>query len=103
MTPQEKCRAIESMICDTVNQIKEEFPDEFLALIRAIAGPAPVVQAQSKEPVLSEIIMYKDHGKKIEAVKMYRERTNASLKDAKDAIESTGYKLGFGKASILEY
>ncbi len=42
------------------------------------------------EPVSPEIMALVQRGKKIEAIKLYRETTGASLKAAKDLIESLG-------------
>jgi ribosomal protein L7/L12 len=39
------------------------------------------------EPELHDVLRLLREGKKIEAIKVYRERTGAGLKEAKDAVE----------------
>ncbi|WP_370963592.1 ribosomal protein L7/L12 [Amycolatopsis sp. cg9] len=40
-----------------------------------------------EEPGLAEVVALVREGRKIQAIKVYRERTGADLKDAKDAVE----------------
>ena len=53
-----------------------------------------------------ELLALLEQGQKIEAIKLYRERTGAGLKDAKDAVEAIGLKHGLmskraGCAAVL--
>jgi len=50
----------------------------------AIAGHLGVAVA---EPELAEVTALLREGKKIQAIKVYRERTGAELKEARDAVE----------------
>jgi ribosomal protein L7/L12 len=50
----------------------------------AIAGHLGVAVA---EPELGEVTALVREGKKIQAIKVYRERTGADLKEARDAVE----------------
>ncbi|NBH08188.1 ribosomal protein L7/L12 [Amycolatopsis sp. SID8362] len=43
-----------------------------------------------EEPGLDEVVALVRQGRKIQAIKVYRERTGADLKDAKDAVERLG-------------
>ncbi|RSD07943.1 ribosomal protein L7/L12 [Amycolatopsis eburnea] len=43
-----------------------------------------------EEPGLDEVVALVREGRKIQAIKVYRERTGAGLKDAKDAVERLG-------------
>lgn len=42
------------------------------------------------EPEMPEVHAFLEQGKKIEAIKAYRERTGADLKEAKEAVERLG-------------
>lgn len=56
----------------------------------AIAGHLGVTVAEPAQPQLAdlpEVRRYLQEGKKIQAIKAYRESTGAGLKDAKDAVE----------------
>ncbi|MEA5361520.1 ribosomal protein L7/L12 [Amycolatopsis sp., V23-08] len=56
----------------------------------AIAGHLGVAVADPAQPQLAdlpEVRKYLQEGKKIQAIKAYRESTGAGLKDAKDAVE----------------
>ncbi|MFG1646993.1 ribosomal protein L7/L12 [Amycolatopsis sp. NPDC049252] len=56
----------------------------------AIAGHLGVAAAEAAQPQLAdlpEVRKYLMEGKKIQAIKAYRESTGAGLKDAKDAVE----------------
>ena len=54
------------------------------------AGPAMRTDDDLEERVRSLM----DEGQKIEAIKLYRERTGAGLKDSKDAVEAIGRGQG---------
>ncbi len=43
-----------------------------------------------------EVIAYLERGEKIGAIKLYREKTNLGLKDAKDAVEAIETRMGLG-------
>jgi ribosomal protein L7/L12 len=47
----------------------------------------------------AEIVSLLGQGRKIQAVKLYRERTGVGLKEAKDAVEALGEKHGLGAAT----
>src|SRR4051794_28453892 len=53
-------------------------------------GPAMRIDDDLEERVRSLM----DEGQKIEAIKFYRERTGAGLKESKDAVEAIGRGLG---------
>lgn len=60
------------------------------ALVRSLGGEQPVYQNVPEPPagLSDEIVTALRRGRKIEAIKLYRDRTGASLKEAKDFIES---------------
>lgn len=43
-----------------------------------------------------EVIGYLERGEKIAAIKLYREKTNLGLKEAKDAVEAIETRMGLG-------
>jgi hypothetical protein len=43
-----------------------------------------------RDPLADEVQALLKQGRKIEAIKLYRERTGAGLKEAKEAVESIG-------------
>ncbi|UOX91316.1 hypothetical protein MUY14_12065 [Amycolatopsis sp. FBCC-B4732] len=43
-----------------------------------------------EEPALPEVVALVREGRKIQAIKVYRERTGVDLKDARDAVERLG-------------
>lgn len=47
-----------------------------------------------------EILMLLKGAKKLEAVKLYREKTGLGLKEAKDAVESLGAKYGIDSKGV---
>ena len=50
--------------------------------------------AQPTDPTVTEMMILKGSGK-IPAIKAYRERVHCGLKEAKDAIEDAGLRIGF--------
>ena len=63
----------------------KEAKDAVEAIQRGV--PAPL-SAGVDESFRSELVSLLDRGQKIEAIKLYRERTGAGLKEAKDAVEA---------------
>ncbi len=47
-----------------------------------------------------ELVDLLTDGKKIEAIKVYRQRTGAGLKEAKDAVEALGTKYGIASKGV---
>ena len=59
------------------------------------AGDAPARSGDVGIPELADqIVELLEQGQKIEAIKLYRERSNASLKEAKDVVEEIARKAG---------
>ena len=77
------------------------------ALVEALArGENPRMSGQLAGVSEEELLALLEQGQKIEAIKLYRERTGAGLKDAKDAVEAIGLKHGLmskraGCAAVL--
>jgi ribosomal protein L7/L12 len=46
------------------------------------------------EPALPEVLRHLENGKKIHAIRAYREATGESLRDAKDAVERMAERRG---------
>ena len=63
----------------------KEAKDAVEAIQRGVPASLP---AGVDEPFRSELVSLLDRGQKIEAIKLYRERTGAGLKEAKDAVEA---------------
>jgi ribosomal protein L7/L12 len=51
-------------------------------------APAPVVATLDDEAFMARLAVELGAGRKIEAIKLYRERTGVGLKEAKDAVEA---------------
>jgi ribosomal protein L7/L12 len=57
--------------------------------VEAIQRGVPTSQPEGvDEPFQSELVSLLGQGKKVQAIKLYRERTGAGLKEAKDAVEA---------------
>ncbi len=56
----------------------------------------PEAQGALPEEIEAEVLAILENGRKIEAIKLYRERTGAGLKEAKDAVEALARQHGIG-------
>ena len=65
--------------------------DAVEAIERGGTAPLP---AGVDEPFRAELLNLLDRGQKIEAIKLYRERTGAGLKQAKEAVEALAARQG---------
>lgn len=59
--------------------------------VRAVMDHLGVVEP---EPVLPQVVTELEGGRKIEAIKVYRDLTGAGLKEAKDAVEAMARDRG---------
>jgi ribosomal protein L7/L12 len=69
----------------------KEAKDAVEAIERGQPFPSP---EKVDVPFERELVTLLGEGKKIEAIKRYRERTGAGLKEAKDAVEALGVRHG---------
>lgn len=81
-------------------RLAEDFPgyeNDLVNLIRKVVGPEPAppaVVAQPTDPTVTEMVILENQGK-IPAIKAYRERVHCGLREAKDAIEDAGVRIGY--------
>ena len=59
----------------------------------------PEAQGELPEGIEAELLAVLESGRKIEAIKLYRERTGAGLKEAKDAVEALARQHNIGASS----
>jgi hypothetical protein len=52
------------------------------------------LEIDDPEPELPDVVAHLERGEKIGAIKAYRERTGAGLKEAKDAVEALARERG---------
>jgi hypothetical protein len=72
-------------------------PDAFSGASTAPTKPSALnvgVEILLPEPVLAKVVQALREGKKIEAVKLYRDATRLGLKESKDAVEAMQAKMG---------
>jgi ribosomal protein L7/L12 len=63
--------------------------------VEAIERGQPFLRPEGvDEPFERELVTLLGEGKKIEAIKRYRERTGTGLKESKDAVEGLGVRHG---------
>lgn len=63
------------------------------------AGRSLNLEESDLSDLAGEILEFLDQGQKIQAIKVYRERTNAGLKEAKDVVEEIAAKAGIEATS----
>lgn len=56
-------------------------------------APSPLEMVQAKRPEIATLIT---QGRRIQAIKEFREETRMSLKESKDAIDEWTRQIGFG-------
>jgi ribosomal protein L7/L12 len=62
-------------------------------------GRLPVAERRGLPNVSEEIVSLLEQGRKIEAIKLYREQSGAGLKEAKEAVEEIGRQRGIAMKS----
>lgn len=75
----------------------KEAKDAVEALERGAALPAPR-PLPAEGTFEKDVILLLEQGRKIDAIKLYRERTGRGLKDAKDAVEKLAFERGLAPA-----
>ena len=75
----------------------KEAKDAIEALERG--GDLPVPERRSFSNAEEEIVFLLEQGRKIEAIKLYREQTGTGLKEAKEAVEDIARRRGIQKGS----
>ena len=75
----------------------KEAKDVIEALERG--GDLPAPERRSFSNAEEEIVFLLEQGRKIEAIKLYREQTGTGLKEAKEAVEDIARRRGIQKGS----
>lgn len=74
--------------CDHIQFVEAHDCERCGAPLPTPAADVPAESAPAPGSLEAEVLQIAARGNKIEAIKRYREGTKASLKDAKDAVES---------------
>lgn len=86
------------MITEKLLSMKEEDFKQFVFRV-ALAQPDVFLELTYSGPVsaaaMSQIRGFIEAGKKIPAIKLYREQTGLGLKEAKDAVDTLARHMGY--------
>jgi hypothetical protein len=75
-------------------------PVEGQTLASATPERLESIAPRSADPLDSEVLQLMRAGRKIEAIKLYREQRRAGLKEAKDAVEALAQQHGIPQRSV---